>query len=173
MMAKLPIVGVMGSGTDMHRDLSHPLGELIASKAVHLLTGGGQGAMNAVGQAFTSSENRKGLHLGVIPTEKGAAKAGYPNDYVEISILTPLEVFDGIDPDQISRNHVNIMTSDMIIALPGSKGTINEVKIAQKLDKPLIYFGESNLFSQFPTDPELTSDLNVINRFIDNHLTSG
>jgi len=32
--------------------------------------------------------------------------------------------------DMNSRNHINILSSDVVIALPGSKGTYSEVMLA-------------------------------------------
>ena len=52
MRERLPIVGVMGSGSHPHADLAEPLGRWLAAQGVHLLTGGGAGVMEAVSRAF-------------------------------------------------------------------------------------------------------------------------
>ncbi|HUT02907.1 MAG TPA: DNA-binding protein, partial [bacterium] len=45
---RLPIVGVLGSGSEPHEEKAKPLGEWLAREGVHLLTGGGGGVMEAV-----------------------------------------------------------------------------------------------------------------------------
>lgn len=47
---RLPIVGVLGSGSEPHEEQAKPLGEWLAREGVHLLTGGG--VMEAVSRAF-------------------------------------------------------------------------------------------------------------------------
>jgi uncharacterized protein (TIGR00725 family) len=117
----------------------------------HLLTGAGQGVMEAVSRGFCLGSNRTGLCIGVVPTlrddEYGyVPKAGYPNDWIELAISSPLSTFEGVDPHQVSRNHIIIFSSDIVIALPGSKGTLNEVGLARQFKKPLVLFGERGSF---------------------------
>jgi predicted Rossmann-fold nucleotide-binding protein len=54
------IVGVMASGDEalakMHEKLAQTVGSSIAELGFHLLTGGGGGLMETVGQAFLSSK---------------------------------------------------------------------------------------------------------------------
>ena len=91
---RLPIVGVMGSGSRPHKKRAEQLGAWLASQGVHLLTGGGSGVMESVSRAFAMAENRAGLVIGVLPgmvTDSGyRPKNGYPNPYVEIPIATHL-----------------------------------------------------------------------------------
>lgn len=150
MFERLPIVGVMGSGEKPWDEWAHPLGTALASLPVHLLTGGGNGTMTAVSKAFVETTPRRGHTIGIIPTEKQAngtfqAKAGYPNPYIEIPVFTPLGVFAGEGTEFISRNFVNIMTANAIVALPGSGGTKNEINIAIKFGKPVCLFGPHEL----------------------------
>ena len=67
LIKKIPIIGVMGSGSEAHTDKSAKLGEWIAESGFHLLTGGGGGVMSAVSKSFCETENRKGLSIGIIP----------------------------------------------------------------------------------------------------------
>lgn len=172
----LPIVGVMGSGRDLHEKWAVPLGQLLASKPVHLLTGAGQGTMTSVSKAFAENDNRKGLCLGVVPSEQRQGeegifnKAGYPNPYVEMAIQSPLGTFSGENPKMISRNHINIMTSHAIVALPGNVGTLNEVHICLWLKKPVIMFGSDELFAAFPKEVEKTQDIKRVDNFLDETL---
>src|SRR5437899_564532 len=88
------IVGVMGSATDRHEVLASEVGCLLADLGVHLLTGGGQGVMAAVSEAFAAAPHRKGLVIGILPCQEGdplcRPKTGYPNPSVEIPIPTHL-----------------------------------------------------------------------------------
>jgi hypothetical protein len=58
------------------------------------------------------------------------APHGYPNPWVEIPVYTHLPVSGMGGLDASSRNHINILTSDVIVALPGSAGTWSEVMLA-------------------------------------------
>lgn len=148
MIKKLPIIGVMGSGKQEHNDLAEPLGKWLATLPVHLLTGGGKGVMTAVSRAFAAVENRAGLVIGILPYEKD----GYPNPYVELPIQTHLS-FSGVrGQDPLSRNHINILTADLVIALPGRYGTSSEVKLALKYGKPVVAFIHSQ--EDIPELPE-------------------
>jgi predicted Rossmann-fold nucleotide-binding protein len=142
-----PVVGVMGSSTRAFEDLAAPLGRWLASAGVHLLTGGGVGSMEAVSRAFAEVEPRAGLVVGVLPADlpDGIAvpRAGYPNPSVELAIFThlPLSGITGTDPR--SRNHINILSSDVVIVLPGNEGTESEMTLAVRYQKPVIaFFGD-------------------------------
>ena len=94
MSQKRPCVGVIGSGTEMHSQLSEPLGRWLAEQDYDLINGGGEGVMAAVSQAFAKIPDRKGNVIGVIPAsdpcdspEARSAYApleGYPNAWVDI-----------------------------------------------------------------------------------------
>lgn len=148
-MNRIKIIGVMGSGSEQHDGLSIPLGKWIAESGFHLLTGGGSGVMEAVSKAFTQAENRRGLSIGIIPGEikndRYHKLSGYPNPWIEISIFThmPLSGKKGTDP--MSRNHINILSADFIVILPGSSGTVSEVELALKYKKVVVGF-----FRAFP-----------------------
>ncbi len=166
MINRLPIVGVMGSGKDSWKELSSPLGEALGRRKVHLLTGGGQGVMTEVAAAFCSVPERIGISIGILPTEKIDGKfnlrEGYPNQYIELPIITPLGVFDGIDG--VNRNFVNILTADIVIALPGSQGTKNEVELAIKFKRPLVLFGPSEKTSEL-IEQRISDEKQVICQF--------
>src|SRR5262249_16026303 len=63
---RLPIVGVIGSGTDAHQVRAAELGSWLANQGVHLLTGAGQGGMGGVSRVFGETAGRRGLVLGII-----------------------------------------------------------------------------------------------------------
>ena len=147
-MKRLPVVGVLGSGSDPCETQARELGIWLATIGVHLLTGGGGGVMESVSRAFCSEQGRKGLSIGILPARRDAAtgdyvgpKGGYPNPYVELPVQTHLHLSGSEGTDDLSRNHINILSSNLLIALPGGAGTSSEVRLAVEVyHKPLIAF---------------------------------
>lgn len=139
---RLPLVGVMGSGTHSHSHLSEPLGRWLASLPVHLLTGGGGGVMSAVSGAFARVEGRSGRVIGILPSDETGLTPppGYPNPWVEIPIQTHLAARGDGGADPNSRNHINILSSRAVVALPGGPGTASEVRLALDYGTPLLAF---------------------------------
>lgn len=177
---RIPVVGVMGSGAARHTRLAEPLGRALARMGVHLLTGGGAGVMESVSRAFSAVPGREGLVIGILPAgdarpgrcdagpgrsdspvRQGEAKPshadadpgtppGYPNPCVELAVRTHLDA-RGDDGSGIrSRNHINILSSDVVIALPGSSGTASEVGLAIRYGRPLILLGETSRAAALP-----------------------
>ena len=143
-VTRRPIVGVMGSGSEPYAELAQPLGRMLARAGYHLLTGGGRGVMSAVSQAFAAAEPRAGSIIGVVPGDAdGNAPTGYPNPFVEIVIRThlPTSGAGGSGPD--SRNHINILSSHAVVALPGSAGTRSEIDLALRYGKPIILMSKA------------------------------
>ena len=175
MINKIPVIGVMGSRENRHDAYALPLGRAIAERGCHLLTGGGGGVMLSAMEGFVSVSPRKGLTIGILPTK--AKDDGtfelmptYPNASVELAILSPLGVFDGSDANQISRNFINIMSSDVIVALPGSRGTRNEVDLAMRFGKPVICFGPASSFEGFSAKAPRSEKLHEVLAFLEQHL---
>ena len=139
-----PIVGVMGSHTNAHADRSERLGEWLARQGYHLLTGGGDGVMRAVTRAFVKVPGRLGLALAVIPTDAGNSRwtplAGYPNPWVEVPIYTHLDRGGPVGDEPTSRNHLNVLTSTVVVLLPGGLGTISEARLALRYERPCVAF---------------------------------
>jgi len=143
-----PIVTVIGSGSDPHRQLAAEVGELLSRLGIHLLTGGGSGVMEAVSRAFCETPGRSGLCIGVLPAESDARperpKAGYPNRWVEIAIPTHLPLSGTQGTSARSRNHINVLASSAIVMLPGGDGTLSEAELAIGYGRPMIaYLGDS------------------------------
>jgi ribonuclease HI len=138
---RLAIVGVIGSGTHAHEDLAAPLGAWLATQPVHVLTGGGAGVMETVSRAFASMPNRRGIVLGVLPASdatSGDSPAGYPNPWVELPIRTHLPLRGERGSEPLSRNHVNVLTADLLIVLPGGAGTASEIELALRYGRPVL-----------------------------------
>jgi uncharacterized protein (TIGR00725 family) len=144
-MRVLPIVGVVGSGSEPHAAQAELLGRVLAEEAVHLLTGGGGGVMEGVSRAFaTAPGGRLGLVLAVLPGSSDDGRyqprPGYPNRWVELVIRTHLPLSGITGTSTLSRNHINVLSSDAVIALPGGAGTRSEVLLALGYGKPVLGF---------------------------------
>lgn len=133
------IIGVMGGGeTASQKDcnLAYHLGRLIAIEGWLLLNGGrSSGVMEASAKGARESG---GLTIGILPDTDN--KRG--SRYIDIPIITGFG--DG-------RNYINILTSNIIVALPGKAGTISEIALALKNRKTtiLLNFNISTLFETY------------------------
>ena len=170
-MKRLPIVGVMGSSVHGHEALAVPLGRRLARLPVHLLTGGGRGVMASVSRAFAEVEERAGLVIGVLPrpVEGPAAgtESGRANPWVEIEVRTHLGRH-GASRD--SRNHVNVLTADVVVALPGSAGTASEVELSVRYGRPVILFGDLERARHCPPQVATASTVADVVAFVREHL---
>jgi uncharacterized protein (TIGR00725 family) len=171
-----PIVGVMGSGTHEHDDCARPLGTLIASLGANLLTGGGAGVMRSISRAFTSYRGARGACIGVLPcaseADRAATQPGYPNEFVEIVIRTHLPHSGERGTDDLSRNHINILSSDAIVALPGEAGTLSEIALALRYRKPVVAFAlDPALLHAVPATVRRVHDLDELQWFLRDHVT--
>jgi len=88
-----------------------------------LLNGGrASGIMEA--SARGAKENG-GLTIGILPGNDPA----WASEYIDIPILT------GIG---FARNYINVLTSEVVVALPGRTGTISEIALALNIGKKVI-----------------------------------
>ncbi|AJE99225.2 DNA-binding protein [Pandoraea apista] len=169
-------VGVMGSGKQPWTELAAPLGRALAIAGYHLLTGGGQGVMASVSEAFCAVPQRMGRSIGVVPTEAVSHDgerptfrplAGYPNPFVEVPIVSPLpRHLPDAPAGTLSRNHINVLSSDVIVALPGNHGTRDEVGLALHYGKPVILFGQREHFADMPASLVRTVSLDTVMDFV-------
>lgn len=123
------VVGVMGAGRPLDestRALAYDVGARIARAGWVLLTGGSAcGVMDAASQG---AHEAGGLVVGVL---KGAdAEEG--SRFLDVAIRTGMGD---------ARNAINVLSSDVVIALPGGHGTISEVALALKSGKTVIVLG--------------------------------
>jgi uncharacterized protein (TIGR00725 family) len=170
-------VGVIGSGTNEHDTLGRDVGELLARLGVNLLTGGGRGVMTSVSRAFVQASGNRGVCIGIIPcfseSERSRPKDGYPNQYVELAIYTHLPHSGPRGKEDLSRNHINILSSVAVIALPGEHGTASEVSLAIDYKRPVIaYSREKHLVELFPESVPRATTLREVEEFLGRHLTS-
>lgn len=99
------------------------LGGLIAKEGWILLNGGrASGIMEASAQG---AKENGGLTIGILPGNDPA----WASEYIDIPILT------GIG---FARNYINVLTSEVVVALPGRTGTISEIALALNIGKKVI-----------------------------------
>ncbi len=162
-MTRRKIIGVMGSGTEEHDALASPLGQWLARRGYNLLTGAGPGVMAAVSRAFSEVSGRCGVILGIVPAGKPAGL--YPNPWVELPIFTHLTGEAGPSSAE-SRNHINVLSSDVIVALPGGEGTLAEIDLAVRYEKPIIAYWPTANRLQLPAKVPIARGLGEVQRFV-------
>ena len=154
--ARRRVVAVIGSGqtADPHCE---EIGRLVALLGCDLLTGGGGGVMESVTRAFVETSPRTGIAIGIIPAtvdrldalehREAASVAydlrdGYPNPWVELAIYTHLPDSGPEGTLRSSRNHINVLSADAIVALPGEAGTESEMWLAVQYGVPIVACGD-------------------------------
>ena len=171
----LPMIAVIGSGTESHSELSCPLGKWLAENGFHLINGGGNGVMAETARAFIEVDNRKGKVIGVIPSQAACdseeeraehqSPPGYPNAYTEIVLRTHLPHSGLQGKKASSRNHIIILSADVVIALPGGSGTRSEIELALEYKKRLILFSPNGEWQEFEHQAEtVTTMQDIINK---------
>ncbi len=117
-------VGVVGSSSceDDTVRIAENVGALLASNGAILITGGRSGVMEA---ASRGAKNAGGLVVGILP---GASKSE-SNPYVDVVICTEMGH---------ARNVIIARSSDCLIAIAGGFGTLSEVALALKVQKPVV-----------------------------------
>jgi uncharacterized protein (TIGR00725 family) len=119
------VIGVMGgavAGSDVLA-IATELGRLIAEKDWVLLTGGRNAGVMAA--ASWGASEAGGLVVGVLPGDSTAAVA--PG----VDIAIPTGMGD-------ARNVINVLASHVVVALPGGAGTLSEVALALKSERPVV-----------------------------------
>ena len=170
-IVRRPIVGVMGSSLEPHTERAREVGRWIAAQGYHLLTGGGPGVMGAVTEAFVGTTGRLGAALAVVPCIPGVQDAtplpGYPNPWVEIPIYTHLDTGGDAGDARSSRNHLNVLTSTVIIFLPGGPGTASEARLALRYGRPgVAYLRSREEIPELPDGIPVESDFERVAAFV-------
>ena len=124
------IIAVIGNanieGDLKKQKTAFELGQLIINHDFVLATGGLGGVMEYASQGAKSSKNYQGNSiLGILPSYD----SDDANAYVDIAIPTGLG---------LARNLVLISTADVVIAVGGGSGTLNEISAAWQMNKLII-----------------------------------
>jgi len=117
-------IGVIGAGTcpASTYGIAKDLGFEIGKRGWTLVCGGLQGVMEGAARGCSEAG---GMVLGILPgLDKRSA-----NPYITVPIPTGLG--DG-------RNLLVVRSSDILVAVEGGYGTLSEIALALKADKPVI-----------------------------------
>lgn len=125
-MPRKPVIGVMGGGAknEAARKAAFELGALVAENGWVLLNGGRNAGVMAASAEGAAS--RGGLVIGILPDDRDAEN---------VAPGVSVAVFTGMGA---ARNNVNVLSSDVVAALPGGAGTISEIALAVKNQKPVV-----------------------------------
>jgi hypothetical protein len=117
-------IGVMGPALCLPEvyNLAREVGFLIGKSGAILICGGRTGVMEA---SARGAREAGGVTVGILP----GASASEANPYIDIPIVTDLGN---------ARNAINVLTSQAIIAIHGSFGTLSEIALALKCHTPVI-----------------------------------
>lgn len=127
-------MGPSNNATPKDLENAYQLGQLIAQAGWVLLTGGRKaGVMEAANQGAKAAG---GLTVGILPTNNTQGMS----DAVDIAIVTDLGN---------SRNNLNVLSSDVVIACGIGLGTASEVALALKNSKFVIFLAENHQAYQF------------------------
>lgn len=160
------VVAVIGSRAEADAGLCRAVGRLVAELGCDLLTGAGGGVMTEVSRAFCERRDElgsTGLSIGIVPGSidgQGdyASEPGYPNPWVELPVYTHLS--------RSSRNHINVLSADAIVALPGGPGTRSEADLAKKYGIAIVAYG-----SPAPEGVERATGIEQVREFLESQLS--
>lgn len=123
------VIGVMGSGRPLDavaQEVAYRTGRLVAEAGWVLLNGGRAcGVMDA---SAKGAHDAGGLVIGILPD----ADTGDTSGFVDVAVLTGMGE---------ARNAINVISSVVVIALPGGAGTLSEVALALQAGRKVIAVG--------------------------------
>ncbi len=121
---KKPRIGVIGPATCDARvwELAREVGRCIARAGAILICGGMGGVMEA---AACGAREAGGLSVGILP----GSEASEANSWIDIPVVTGMGN---------ARNAINVLSSQAVIAIRGSYGTLSEIALALKCGVPVI-----------------------------------
>jgi uncharacterized protein (TIGR00725 family) len=123
MKARPARIGVIG-GRDAEPALltaAEDVGRALGERGAVLVCGGMGGIMEAAARGCVQAG---GITVGILPTESAADA----NAYVTIPVVTGMNE---------GRNIIVVRTSDAVIAIGGSYGTLSEIALALRLNVPI------------------------------------
>lgn len=117
-------IGVIGGSDASEEELKNAeaVGAEIARRGYTLVCGAMGGVMEA---ACRGAKSEGGLTIGIVPTDSKADC----NPYVDVPVVTGMGH---------ARNVIVVGSSDAVIAIGGSFGTLSEIAFALRLEIPII-----------------------------------
>jgi len=124
-----PIIAVIGGSTctGAEADLAEQTGRLLAQRGAIVLCGGLGGVMEAVAKGVKSNG---GTTVGILPGSDPTAA----NSYIDVPLATGLGEM---------RNFLIVRAAQALIAIGGGIGTLTEIAVAQRTQKPVIGLHDS------------------------------
>lgn len=137
MISRKMRIGVMGAAECSREiySLAEQVGELIAQHGAILICGGRGGVMEAAAKGVKSVG---GITVGILPDEDDL----WANPFIDIPIVTGMGN---------GRNVINILSSEVIIAISGGFGTLSEIALALKTQTPVVGLRTWDFFAE--TEP--------------------
>jgi len=126
-------IGVLGPGTAAAETLAlaRDVGTEIAQRGAILICGGLDGVMETAARV---AKQAGGLTVGIVP----GADAGEANAFIDIPVVSGMSE---------ARNVLVVRTSNVVIAIGGSYGTLSEIALALKIGVPVVGLGTWELCS--------------------------
>ena len=122
------VIGVMGGAVVSDEALEHAyrVGQLIAEHGWVLLNGGRNAGVMAA--SALGANEAGGLVVGILPSDSTTGVA--PG----VDIAIPTGMGD-------ARNAINVLSSQVVVALQGGPGTVSEVALALKAGRSVVMVG--------------------------------
>lgn len=125
--ANKPMIAVCGAGScgpELY-GLAEEAGRAIAEAGAVLVCGGLSGVMEA---AAKGAKEAGGLTVGILP----GAERSDANPWIEVAVATDMGH---------ARNAIIVRSADAVVAIGGEYGTLSEVALALKMNKPVVSLG--------------------------------
>jgi uncharacterized protein (TIGR00725 family) len=122
-MKRIAVIGQSGEIPNDVKHIAEEVGKFIAKSGAVLLTGGGDGVMEAVSKG---AKEAGGLVIGILAGDE----THVANDYIDVPITTGLH-FD-------FRSVILVHSSDALIMIRGGNGTLSELSAAYMNKKPVV-----------------------------------
>jgi len=134
-------IGVLGPGAASSDALAvaDEVGAEIARQGAILVCGGLGGVMEA---AARGAKLAGGLTVGIVP----GIEAGEANAFIDVPVVTGMGE---------ARNVLVVRSSDAVIAIAGSYGTLSEIAVALKIRVPVVGLGTWELRGPDGTEPPI------------------
>lgn len=140
----LKYVAVIGSGanTQENMEAARAVGELVAGRGAIVICGGLSGVMDAVAEGVCKVG---GTSVGLLPGDDrgGASK--------HLTASIPTGMGEG-------RNVLVVKAADGVIAIGGGYGTLSEIALALKMEKPVVGL---HTWTAYDNDGERTEMVNT------------
>ncbi|MEI6092138.1 MAG: TIGR00725 family protein, partial [bacterium] len=128
---KIKTIGIIGDSAEKKElnKIAEEMGRLIAEAGYSLVTGGRDGVMGAASRGAQSVPNRPETArvIGVLPGTDGTEA----NQHLDYAISTGIGW---------ARNQIVVLSSDIIVVVGGSSGTLCEISYSWVYNKPILAF---------------------------------